>query len=101
MADFIYLMHNDETSLATEMDNNGWFEYIENLKAKGCFRGGSEVGHGKCARKHLEAPAIYDRLVGYIRIDAANLAEAEVLLEGNPVYEAGGTVEIRELPRSN
>jgi hypothetical protein len=36
----------------------------------------------------------------YIRIEAANLAEAEALLDGNPVYEAGGTVEIRRLPQS-
>jgi hypothetical protein len=71
------------------------------LKAKGCFRGGSEVGQGKCFRKQLEAPEIFDRLVGYIRIEAPSLAEAEAMLKGNPVYEAGGTVEIRELPRSS
>jgi len=27
------------------------------------------------------------------------LAHAKVFLAGNPIYEAGGTVEIRELPR--
>ena len=101
MADFIYLMHNDEISPASGTADDGWYVYIEKLKANGCFRGGSEVGHGKCVRKELEAPEIYQRLVGYICIEAASLAEAEAKLEGNPVYEAGGTVEIRELPRSS
>jgi hypothetical protein len=32
-------------------------------------------------------------------VNAENLAAAKSLLPGNPVYEAGGTVEIRELPR--
>jgi hypothetical protein len=32
---------------------------------------------------------------------ARDLAHARSLLPGNPVYEAGGTVEIRELPRTS
>jgi hypothetical protein len=32
-------------------------------------------------------------------MSAASLDEARKLLSGNPVFEAGGTVEIRELPR--
>jgi hypothetical protein len=39
-------------------------------------------------------------LSGYIRISAGDLDEARGLLAGNPVFEAGGTVEIRELPRT-
>jgi hypothetical protein len=39
-------------------------------------------------------------LAGYIRVRADNLDEAKSLLAGNPVFEAGGTVEIRELPLS-
>lgn len=101
MADFMYLMHNDETSSVTDGSSDGWSEYIGKLRSDGCFRGGSELGQGKYVRKQLEAPEIHDRLIGYIRIEAANLAEAEAKLEGDPVYEAGGTVEIRELPRNS
>ena len=72
MADFMYLMHNDETAKA----DDGWLEYIKKLEAKDCFRGGSAIGSGKCARKQLDAPDIYHRVVGYIRIEAASLAEA-------------------------
>ena len=39
-------------------------------------------------------------LTGYIRIRAESLEAARHYLSGNPTFEAGGTVEIRELPRS-
>lgn len=38
-------------------------------------------------------------LAGYIRVHAPDLESARSLVVGNPVYEAGGTVEIRELPK--
>jgi hypothetical protein len=33
-------------------------------------------------------------------VQADSIDDARRFLEGNPVFEAGGTVEIRELPRS-
>lgn len=50
-------------------------------------------------RKEGSAPEITHYLGGYLRVRAASLEAAEALLAGNPVYEAGGTVEIRELPK--
>jgi hypothetical protein len=101
MPDFLYLMHNDAISPATEPTDDVWGKYIERLVGTGCFRGGSEIGDGKCVRKQFDTPQIDTRLVGYMRIEAASLAEAQALLEANPVYEVGGTVEIRTLPQSN
>lgn len=43
--------------------------------------------------------AITAHLSGYIRVQAESLEAAKALLDGNPTFEAGGTVEIRELPR--
>jgi hypothetical protein len=40
-------------------------------------------------------------LAGFIRVNTGNLDQAKSLLIGNPVFEAGGTVEIRELPRTD
>jgi hypothetical protein len=34
-------------------------------------------------------------------VNADSLDRAKSLLVGNPVFEAGGTVEIRELPRTD
>jgi len=44
--------------------------------------------------------ALTAHLSGFIRIAASSLDDALKLLAGNPVFEAGGTVEIRELPPS-
>jgi len=41
------------------------------------------------------------QLTGYIRLNADSLDHAKSMLTGNPHFEAGGTVEIRELPRTD
>jgi hypothetical protein len=71
------------------------------LKQKGVFEGGSAIGTGICVRKSGSAPAITDHLAGYIRVTADTVEQAKLLLAGNPHFESGGTVEIRELPRSD
>jgi hypothetical protein len=43
-------------------------------------------------------PAVTGHLSGFIRITAQNFTDARTLLAGNPVFESGGTIEIRELP---
>jgi hypothetical protein len=35
-----------------------------------------------------------------ISVQAVNIDDAWTFLEGNPVFEAGGAIEIRALPRS-
>jgi hypothetical protein len=40
-------------------------------------------------------------LIGYVRVNANNLDHAKSLLVENPHFEAGGTVEIRELPQTD
>lgn len=41
------------------------------------------------------------QVTGFIRVKADDLDQAKALLVGNPIFEGGGTVEIRELPRSS
>jgi hypothetical protein len=98
MPDYILLMHNDTTAAA---DDAAWAPYLARLRASGVFQGGSAIGDGNCVKKSAVAAAITATLSGYIRVSAANLAQAGGLVIGNPVFEAGGTVEIRELPRSD
>jgi hypothetical protein len=66
----------------------------------GAFEGGSAIGSGSCVSKAGTEAEIARHLAGYIRVRAESLEAAQALLAGNPVYEAGGTVEIRELPPS-
>lgn len=96
MADYMLLMHGDATSA---VDGAAWSAYFAKLRAAGVFEGGSAIGGGACARRSGEPAAIAAQLTGYIKITAADLAAARAWLAGNPVYEAGGTIEIRELPR--
>ncbi len=96
MADYILLMHDD--AAAADMD---WEPYLRRLRQDGIFQGGSAIGDGVCARKSGEPAPLTARVVGYIRVTADSLDQAKSLLIGNPVYDAGGTVEIRELPRTD
>ena len=98
MADFLLLMRNDA---AAPVNIEAWGPYLAGLRAAGAFEGGSAIGPGVCVRKTGPAPAITADLGGYLRITADNLDAARGLLAGNPVFEAGGTVEIRELPRTD
>ncbi|MGQ0532719.1 MAG: YciI family protein [Caulobacteraceae bacterium] len=93
MADYLFLMHGDAP------DAGDWSAYLSKLRASGRFQGGSAIGDGVLARKSGDAQSTTALLTGYIRVEADDLAHARTLLSGNPVYEGGGTVEIRELPR--
>lgn len=96
VADYIVLMHAD--SVPNEAD---WGPYLAGLQQAGVLQGGSAIGDGISLRKHGAAKSASTHIAGYIRIAADSLDHAKLLLAGNPVFEAGGTVEIRELPRSS
>jgi hypothetical protein len=99
MNDYILLMHSDSTDSAAANDSAAWDSYFILLQNSGFFDGGSSIGKGLALRKTGEPGASSEELSGYIRIRAASLEQAQSFLSGNPIYEAGGTVEIRELPR--
>lgn len=98
MSDFLLLMHEDPGATDTARD---WDAYLAKLETAGVLRGGSVIGAGVCVRRNGAVPAITAHINGFIRIEARDLDHARDLVSGNPVYEAGGTVEIRELPRSD
>jgi hypothetical protein len=93
MPDYMLFMHDDATR-----PTEGWDAYFRKLREEGVFEGGSAIGGGMTARKDAKPAPLAAHLGGFIRITARDLDHAQSFLEGNPVYEAGGTVEIRELP---
>lgn len=100
MRDYIFFMHSD----VPEREGTGgnpaaWEQYFATLRSAGRFQGGSSIGDGECVSKGRPPKQTTSHLSGYIRVQARDLKDAKALLEGNPVFEAGGTVEIRELPR--
>jgi hypothetical protein len=93
MVAYIFLMHDD-----CNADERAWEPYLRRLAQGGFFEGGSAIGDGICVRKSGAPAALTAHLAGFIRVNADSLDQAKSLLIGNPVFEAGGTVEIRELP---
>jgi hypothetical protein len=94
MPDFILLMHKDAPGERAE----DWAAYLSKLESSGHLRGGSAIGEGVCLRKDGKPAAVAGHLSGFVRIEASSMDEAKRLVAGNPVFEAGGTVEIRTLP---
>lgn len=95
------LMHRDASDGQPDRASDAWAAYFAKLEQAGAFQGGSAIGGGVCISKSAaRAPDITAHLSGYIRLQAETLAHARDLVIGNPVFEAGGTVEIRELPKS-
>jgi hypothetical protein len=97
MRDFILFMHRDAT---TATSPRMWADYLADLRERGVFDGGAGIGEGEAFRKAAVPAPLSEQISGYIRIRAPDLATARGCLAGNPVFECGGTVEIRELPRT-
>lgn len=97
MKEFVFFMHDDAGEGANS--DAAWESYITRLQSTGRFSGGSSIGGGTCFAKNRGAPAISAHITGFIRVEAEDLIGAQKLLNGNPVFESGGTVEIRELLR--
>lgn len=94
MKEYILLMHGDASH---EERGEDWETYLSGLQQAGAFQGGSSLGGGVCLSKGGTPPDITRQIVGYIRLQAASLERVRELVVGNPVFEAGGTVEVREL----
>lgn len=100
MNDYILFMHDDVVDAAIATDEQRWGQYMSALRASGQFDGGSAIGKGMVFRKDRAGQAATTTVSGYLRVRAENAEAAQRFLVGNPNYDAGGTVEIRELPRT-
>lgn len=93
MPDYLILMHSD-----TNGPQTCWPDYLAKLRETGRFQGGSSIGEGKTVRRLGTPLPLGSTIVGFLRVEADDIMAAEAMLIGNPVYEAGGTCEIRLLP---
>lgn len=100
MNEYILFMHNDVVDTTIADDGARWENYLSGLRASGQFDGGSSIGPGVLARGDGTIIPAPGRVNGYIRVRAESIEAAQRFLAGNPTYEAGGTVEVRELLRS-
>ncbi|MYN45371.1 hypothetical protein GTP23_09950 [Pseudoduganella sp. FT93W] len=100
MNEYILLMHDDAPDPELANDDDGWAQYVTKLVSTGHFDGGSAIGQGAVFKQDGAHPAASLALNGYLRIRAEDMDAARKFLAGNPVFEAGGSVEIRELLRT-
>ena len=71
-----------------------WDDYIEKLVSSGKFTGGSSLGNGvSVAKGKVDGRC---EVTGYMRFSAESIEEVQELITGNPLYEAGGSIELLE-----
>jgi hypothetical protein len=97
MGEYVLLMHDDGGESTAAGTEGAWAEYLEALKSTGRLLGGSAVGGGRCYRLSGPTKVLASPITRYIHLQAESVEDARRFLEWNPVFEAGGTVEIREL----
>lgn len=88
MSEYMMIMKSNESE-------GDWNNYIARLVETGMFRGGSAFGNGRCLNIGRDDEMC--SATGYMRFEANSIDEIQLLLAGNPTYEAGGSVEIHEL----
>lgn len=98
MNEYILLMLDDADG-SSDADGARWASYLAGLRQSGQFDGGSSIGAGQRCRRGQAPQPVEAGVTGFIRVRAESLDEARRFLVGNPHYEAGGSVEIRELLR--
>ena len=99
MDTYTIFMHDDADNSRVASSAGARERYFTMLQQSGRLAGGSAIGGGLCVSKAYAARPITSHLAGYILVQAESLDDAKTLLDGNPWLDAGGTVEIRALPR--
>jgi len=97
MKEYLLFMHNDAPDGGKPRPQAEWTEYFDRLNAEHVFEGGSSIGGGLCVNIDGKSRTITSPIYGYIRLRVRDLDQARELAAQNPVYKAGGTIEIREL----
>jgi len=87
MADYVMLMMGSAS-------DGDWDTYIESLVDSGTFRGGSSLGNGISVSKGRSDGTC--EITGFMRFSADSIEEVRKLIVGNPLYEAGGRIELLE-----
>ncbi len=99
MADFMMLMLGDR-QVPDDSSSEDWASYIDKLIKTGSFRGGSALGNGIAVYDKSNEGSAACTATGFMRFEAEAIDDVVALLDGNPVYEAGGKIEILEIVKS-
>jgi hypothetical protein len=96
MKEFLILNYNDVTDSQLANDPERWSNYVAMLRSRQALVDGSALGNGILCRIGQPDRTAVSGVDGVLRIRADSLAAARDCLQGNPTWDGGGTVEIRE-----
>ena len=116
MADFVYLFRSSEagrreaigTPERAQRSMQAWLTWIRGLEASGHLkhRGHPLESEGKVVRGQqkvvTDGPYVEakDLVLGFLVVEAGDLAQAVELSKGCPIVEGGGSVEVRPVMQS-
>jgi hypothetical protein len=114
MNDFLYLFRGERTENSRlspegmQAQMQKWTNWIRSLSEQGKFVGGQPLQAGgkvvQAAGKVItDGPFAEGKEVvgGYVIVKVADLEEATELSKGCPIFETGGTVEVRPIQPMN
>ena len=108
MTDFLFLfrggMDPNPSPEDIQRSMQEWGRWIQGLAEAGKFKGGDPLERGgkvvAGTRKVItDGPFVESKEVvgGYLLVSAASLDEATEMSRGCPIFEAGGSVEVRQI----
>jgi hypothetical protein len=109
MSDFLYLFRNGQRSSTPSPEDmqasmQKWSAWIQGLAQKGTVKGGEPLEAGGkvvAGEKKLitDGPFVESKEIvgGYLIVVATSLDEATNLSKGCPIFDEGGSVEVRQI----
>ena len=110
MSEYLYLFRGGEAprsspeAMQRHMDE--WRKWIGHLSQQGKFKGGDPLENGGktlTGKSKTVTDGPYaeakDLVGGYLLVTAGSLDEATELARGCPIFESGGTVEVRPIAK--
>ncbi|HTA92365.1 MAG TPA: YciI family protein [Polyangiaceae bacterium] len=110
MAEFVMLFRGDQPQgSADQMQKRmqRWGEWMKELKAQGCFKGGQPLERGGqvVTRQKTITDGPFaeakDLIGGFMLIEVRDLAAASEVAKGCPIFDSGGFVEVRPVMQMN
>ena len=114
MPEFLYLFRNSTTAPAPspeamQRSMQKWIAWIDQLSRAGTFKGGDPLEDGGKVLSGPSGALVTDGpfaeakeiVGGYLLVMAGGLDEAIAHARGCPIYEHGGTVEVRAIRDMN
>jgi hypothetical protein len=111
MSDFLFLFRSERTGSNPSPEDmqrslQKWGEWIQGLSANGAFKAGEPLDSGGKVvagpkRVVTDGPFVESKEIvgGYLIVTAKSVDDAAEISKGCPIFEQGGSVEVREIRR--